>query len=91
MIEAATDRRCAMATMLTPELSEEALESFRTTLGHEAVLTDEDERGVSRPVRLLDLGGLHGVGRADAHDGRGDPGHRASPTSTRCALTHGAG
>ena len=42
-----------MATMLTPELSEEALESFRTALGPEAVLTDEDElREFRDPVRL---------------------------------------
>jgi 4-cresol dehydrogenase (hydroxylating) flavoprotein subunit len=30
-----------MTTMLTPELSEQALESFRTALGPEAVITDE--------------------------------------------------
>ncbi len=31
-----------MTTMLTPELSEETLESFTTALGGDAVLTDED-------------------------------------------------
>ena len=30
-----------MTTMLTPELSEQALESFRTALGSDAVITDE--------------------------------------------------
>ncbi|HEX3268522.1 MAG TPA: FAD-dependent oxidoreductase, partial [Gaiellaceae bacterium] len=39
-----------MATMLTPELSEEALESFKTALEPEAVLTDENElRGFRDP------------------------------------------
>src|SRR5262245_9689354 len=41
------DRRCAMATMLTPGLSEQehalALEAFRAALGPDAVLTAEDE------------------------------------------------
>jgi 4-cresol dehydrogenase (hydroxylating) len=31
-----------MTTMMTPELSEEALESFRNALGADAVITDED-------------------------------------------------
>ena len=48
-----------MATVLSPEVSELALDAFRAALPADAVLTGEDElRDLPRPVRVPDVGRL---------------------------------
>ena len=76
-----TDLQAPKTRPLPPGLTEDelagALDAFAGVVGAEHVITSDEAAGrVARPVRVRDLGRVHGLGRGDARDRRGDPGDR---------------